>query len=289
MRQTSSCYTVGTDVGGTFTDVVAHNPDGDHVIAFKVPSSSQAPAQGVIDGLRTFTTGALVSSVIHGTTVATNAVLERRGAKTALITTRGFRDVLEIARQMRENLYDLRDHGRAEPLVPRNLRFEITERVACTGEVLKPLRLEEIPDLVAVIRAKDVESVAVCFLHSYAHPAHERAVRDELKKVLPYVSISSDINAEFREYERTNTVVLNSYLMPLVSRYLDGLVAALSEVTAAGRMHIMRSNGGMMSVAGAKESPLATVMSGPSGGVAACCFLARKLGIKHALASSPLR
>lgn len=285
MSELQSRVAVGIDVGGTFTDVVAYDPQAKNIVAFKVPSSSQVPAQGVIDGLHNvLSSGADISSIIHGTTVATNAILEQRGASTALITTRGFRDVLEIGRQVRENLYDIRDPGRPEAFVPRNLRLEITERVTHSGEVLQPLALEEVPNLIEVIRGNGVEVVAVCLLHSYAHPVHERALKAELQKTLPYVCISSDINGEFREYERTNTAVLNAYLMPLVSKYLDRLSRELAEVVAPERVHVVRSSGGMMSISAAKEVPLATVMSGPAGGVAACRYLARKLGISNAVA-----
>ncbi len=274
---------IGIDVGGTFTDVVALDPNSGRLTALKVPSTSEELARGVLDGLVQLPPQARHSTIIHGTTVATNAVLEGRGARTALITTRHFRDVLEIARQSRENMYDLLHHGRPPALVPRHLRLEISERLDHRGEVLQELALEEVPELLRVLREQQVEAVAICLLHSYANPAHERLLAEALTPHLDYVSISSDVNAEFREYERTNTVVLNAFVMPLVHRYIEHLQQQLQEAGWQGRLHIVQSNGGMISASLVKRRPLSTVMSGPAAGVAAVQYLLAQLGITEAV------
>ena len=275
--------TIGIDVGGTFTDVVALNHHSGRLTALKVPSTSGELARGVLDGLAQLPPEARQSTIIHGTTVATNAVLEGKGARTALITTRGFRDVLEIARQSREYMYDLRHHGRPAALVPRHLRLEISERLNHHGEVLQELALHEVPDLLHTLQQYQVEAVAVCLLHAYANPIHERQLAEALAPHIPYVSVSSDVNAEFREYERTNTVVLNAFVMPLVQRYIDQLQRQLHEAGWQGRLHIVQSNGGMISTALVKHRPLSTVMSGPAAGVAAVQYLLAQLELTEAV------
>ncbi len=283
MTAGQGAMSIGIDVGGTFTDVVALDHRSGVLTVLKVPSTSGELACGVLDGLEQLPSAARYSTIIHGTTVATNAVLEGKGARTALITTRGFRDVLEIGRQSREHMYDLRHHGRPSALVPRHLRFEISERLNHRGEVLQELALHEVPDLLHTLLQQQVEAVAVCLLHAYANPVHERQLAEALTAHLPYVSISSDVNAEFREYERTNTVVLNAFVMPLVQRYIDQLQRQLHEVGWKGRLHIVQSNGGMLSTALVKHRPLSTVMSGPAAGVAAVQYLLAQIGITDAV------
>lgn len=275
--------TIGIDVGGTFTDVVALEHQSGMLTALKVPSSSGELARGVLDGLRQLPPEARQSTIVHGTTVATNAVLEGKGARTALITTRHFRDILEIGRQSRETMYDLRQHGRPVALVPRHLRLEIDERLDHHGQVLQALDLQAVPDLVRTLQAQQVEAVAVCLLHAYANPTHERQLAEALTPHLPYVSISSEVNAEFREYERTNTVVLNAFVMPLVQRYIDQLQRQLQEIGWKGRLHIVQSNGGMISTPLVKRRPLSTVMSGPAAGVAAVQYLLAQVGVTEAV------
>ena len=276
-------YTIGIDVGGTFTDVVALEHSSGTLTALKVPSTSGALARGVLDGLAHLPPQALQSTIVHGTTVATNAVLEGRGARTALITTRHFRDVLEIGRQSRESMYDLRQHGRPPALVPRHLRLEISERLDHQGQVLQALALDEVPALLQTIRDEQVEAVAICLLHAYANPAHERQLAAALAPHCPYVSMSSEVNAEFREYERTNTVVLNAFVMPLVQRYIDQLQQQLQTVGWQGRLHIVQSNGGMISTTLVQRRPLSTVMSGPAAGVAAVQYLLAHISIAEAV------
>src|SRR5205809_903687 len=269
---------VGVDVGGTFTDLVAREGSG-RLRACKVPTTPANLARGVLNGLAAVRHAAGVpASVAHGTTVVTNAIVERRGARVGLVTTRGFRDVLEIARQSRLHLYDLRLPPKPEPLVERRLRLEVGERVGPDGAVLLPLALNELPAIVEALERGHVESVAVCLLHSYANPAHERALKAALAPHFAHLSVSSEINAEFREYERSSTTVLNAAVMPLASHYLDELVTALGREARGVVLHLLHSAGGMMSAEAARERPLAMAASGPAAGVAAGAHLARSLG-----------
>jgi N-methylhydantoinase A len=272
---------IGVDVGGTFTDLVAWDPSG-ATWSCKVPTTPASPASGVLAGIAALEprTGPW-ASVAHGTTLVTNAIVEGRGARVGLVTTRGFRDVLEIARQSRTHLYRLELPAKPAPLVPRRLRLEITERVGPDGAVRVPLALGEVAALVEAFKAEGIESVAVCLLHAYASPAHELALKRALAPNFPYVSVSSEINAEYREYERSCTTVLNAAVMPLATRYLDDLRARLP---ASRTLHLLHSAGGMMSVEAAKARPLAMAMSGPAAGVAAAAHTARALGIARAVA-----
>src|SRR5438445_180028 len=246
---------VGVDVGGTFTDLVAREGSG-RLRACKVPTTPANLARGVLNGLAAVRPAGLPASVAHGTTVVTNAIVERRGARVGLVATRGFRDVLEIGRMSRLHLYDL----------------------------LLPLALDELPAVVEALKREDVESVAVCLLHGYANPAHERALKAALAPHFAHLSIGSEINAEFREYERASTAVLNAAVMPLASRYLDELVAALGREAPGVVLHLLHSAGGMMSPQAARARPLAMAASGPAAGVAAAAHLARRLGLARALA-----
>jgi N-methylhydantoinase A len=275
---------VGVDVGGTFTDLVGWSPAG-RLWSCKVPTTPAEPARGVVNGLAALAPAAgRPAAIAHGTTTVTNAIVEGRGARVGLVTTRGFRDVLEIARMSRGDLYDHHRPAKPEPPVPRRLRLEVTERVAHDGTILTPLALEEIGPIVDAFRREGVESVAVCLLHAYANPAHERAVAAALAPHFPHVCVSSEINAEFREYERASTTVLNAAVMPLATRYIDGLVAALGLQAAGVPLRLLHSAGGMMSVAAAKARPLAMAASGPAAGVAAAEHVARTLGLARALA-----
>jgi N-methylhydantoinase A len=273
---------VGIDVGGTFTDLVAVDPASGTVRSRKVLTTPEAPAQGVLIGLRSLAPDA--SSIAHGTTIVTNAIVEGRQARTALVTTRGFRDVLEIARQSRQELYRLDVAPRAAPLVPRHLRFEVTERVRADGRVTVTLAGDELPALAAALRATGVEAVAVCLLHAYAHSEHEARLRAALQGQIPFVSVSHEINAEFREYERTATTALNAAVMPIADRYLADLESSLTGAGVGATLHLLQSSGGMMSAAVARRRPLAMAVSGPAGGVAASRFLAQAVGLQSAIA-----
>jgi N-methylhydantoinase A len=275
---------VGIDVGGTFTDLVACDSAG-RTTSLKVPTTPANPAGGVLDGLAAVGRAAgRCASLAHGTTLVTNAIVERRIAAVGLVTTRGFGDVLEIGRMNRPHLYRIDLPAKPEPLVPRRLRAEVTERVGPDGSVLTPLDLGEMPKLIERLRGQGVESVAICLLHAYANPAHEQALRQALAPHFPCVSVSSEINAEFREYERTCTTVLNAAVMPLAARYIDDLVARLAASTGPIPVHLLHSAGGMMSVDAARARPLTMAMSGPAAGVAAVAHLARALDLPRALA-----
>ncbi len=275
---------VGVDVGGTFTDLVAWDATG-RMSSLKVPTTPANPAGGVLNGLAAVARAVgHCASLAHGTTLVTNAIVERRLGAVGLVTTRGFRDVLEIGRMNRPHLYRIDLPAKPEPLVPRRLRAEVGERVGPDGSVLAPLDLAGMPRIVERFRREGVESVAVCLLHAYANPAHEQALRLALAPHFPYVSVSSVINAEFREYERTCTTVLNAAVMPLAARYVDDLVARLDATTGAVPLHLLHSAGGMMSVDAARARPLTMAMSGPAAGVAAAAYLARALDLPRALA-----
>jgi N-methylhydantoinase A len=273
----------GVDVGGTFTDLVVRAPSG-RLTSGKVPTTPADPSRGVVQGLAALLGDAPPASVAHGTTIVTNAIVEGRGAVVGLVTTRGFRDVLEIGRQNRLHLYDLAAPPKPPPLVTRRRRLEVTERVGPDGAVVTPLALDELDALAAALAREGVESVAVCLLHAYANPEHERRVGEALARRFAHVSVSSDVNAEFREYERTTTTVLNAAVMPLAARYVDELSRALGLDAAGGPLRLIHSAGGMMSVTAAKARPLALAASGPAAGVAAAAHVARTLGLPRALA-----
>ena len=252
---------VGIDAGGTFTDFVFF--DGKKISINKVPSTPRDPSIAVLKGLQSHPVEfSHISEIIHGTTVATNALLEREGAKTCLVTTKGFEDVIEIKRQNREKLYDLL-WSPAVPLVPSELRFGVSERTDYRGCVLACPDEAEIEEIMGKISSLGVEAIAVCFLHSYANPENERAVAAVLARLGIPITISSELVAEFREYERTSTTVLNSYLIPKVSEYMRSLSRRLKEKS----LSIMQSNGGVISAEQAAEGPAKIVLSGPAGGV----------------------
>jgi N-methylhydantoinase A len=275
---------VGVDVGGTFTDLVACDPAG-RTSALKVPTTPANPAGGLLNGLTAISRAAgRCASLAHGTTLVTNAIVERKVGAVGLVTTRGFRDVLEIGRMNRAHLYRIDLPAKPEPLVPRRLRAEVGERIGPDGSVLAPLDLGEVPAIIERFRRQGVDSVAICLLHAYANPAHEQALRRAIAAHFPYVSVSSEINAEFREYERTCTTVLNAAVMPLAARYVDDLVARLKATSGAIPIHLLHSAGGMMSVDAARARPLTMAMSGPAAGVAAAAYLARALDVPRALA-----
>jgi N-methylhydantoinase A len=278
-------YHLGIDTGGTFTDFVALEVETGALRALKVPSVPADPARAVADGLtrlrgRHAIAPAQVERFIFGTTVATNAILERKGGRTALVATRGTRDVLEIQRQWRHRLFDLALR-RPDPLVPRRWRLEADERVAADGSAVAALTDAEARRVAAEVAALGVESVAVALLFSFLAPAHERRIREALAREAPglHVSLSSDVCPEFREYERTLTTVMNAYVMPKV----NGLVARLdAELSAAGLgapLRIMQSNGGLMSSAQARAQPARTLLSGPAGGVVGAVAVAAGAGL----------
>ncbi|MGC4153295.1 MAG: hydantoinase/oxoprolinase family protein [Propionicimonas sp.] len=276
---------LGIDVGGTFTDVVAILPGGERHYR-KVSSTPADQSIGVVHGiLRTLETLGVapsdVDEIVHGTTVATNTLLERAGAPTALITTHGFRDALYIGRQNRPGLYDLYAE-RMEPLVTREFRVEVVERTLFTGEILQPLDEEELSRLVLDLQQREIKSIAVAFLHSYANRHNEERARAVIGRVAPDmpVSISSDIVPEFREFERMNTTVLNAYVQPGMRNYLSRLAGRLADAGIDAPLLIMQSSGGMMTVEAAGSRSVQTLLSGPAGGVLAAQYLADVIGDK---------
>lgn len=272
---------LGVDVGGTFTDFV-YVEDGRTRIA-KRPSTPADPGRAIVDGLREL--GWRPSEVVHGSTVATNTLLTRSGAATALITTRGFRDTLEIGRQARPDLYALHP-TRPEPLVGEALRFEVGERIAADGEVVEPLDEAGLAEVLDEIEASGVRSVAICFLFSFINPTHERRAAALARERGFSVSVSHEVLPQHREYERMSTTVANAYLAPVMSSYLNRLEDSLSEHAAVGGaigLRIMQSNGGSLSAAGAGEQAVRTVLSGPAGGVAGAFGAALAAGHERAI------
>ena len=262
---------IGVDTGGTFSDFIRID-DGIPVI-HKVLSTPENPARAVLQGLRHLCPDLDGAEIVHGSTVATNALLERKGARTALVSTRGFEDVLEIGRQTRPHLYDPFVE-KLPPLVPRRMRFGIAERLAFNGEVLEPLTPSEIERVVEQVRRSGAQSLAVCLLHAYANPAHEAAIAEAAQRLGIPVSASHRILPEFREYERCSTTVVNAYLRPVMERYLS----SLSESLQGAKLRVMRSNGGVMSAERAHQESVHTVLSGPAGGVVGAFRSAREVG-----------
>ncbi|MXY01171.1 MAG: hydantoinase/oxoprolinase family protein [Chloroflexi bacterium] len=261
---------VGVDVGGTFTDLIAFGEDGPRI--GKIPTAAPDPSIGVIQGVKDLGVTS-PDAILHGSTVATNALLERKGARVGLVTTRGFGDVLEIGRQNRPRLYEI-EPQKPEPLIPGELRFELTERTAADGAVLARPDPEELEQLAQRLVDLRVEAVAICFLHSYANPENERIVAAAFKGAgLPRVSISAEVLPEFREYERTSTVAANAYLAEPVERYLHTL-----QRDAPGPLWIVQSNGGLLTTEETAQLPVRTVLSGPAGGVTGAIWAAGASG-----------
>jgi N-methylhydantoinase A len=267
---------VGVDTGGTFTDFVLRTKNG--LRLFKLASTPADPSLAITEGLRRVAreTGARLNEieVIHGTTVGTNALLERRGARTALVTTSGFEDTLAIGRQARPALYDL-NAVRHAPLVPEDLRFGASERIAASGEVLEALDERALASLIKKLKRARVESVAVSLLFSFVNPEHERRIADALKALGVPLSVSHKILPEYREYERASTVTINAYLQPLMGAYLNRLKAR------APSLRVMQSSGGSISAGGASDEPVRTILSGPAGGVVGALRAARAIGIDN--------
>ncbi|MEU5836735.1 hydantoinase/oxoprolinase family protein [Streptomyces diacarni] len=275
---------IGIDVGGTFTDVTALDTADGRFHIHKLPSTTDDQSVAVAEGVRAILrrTGAApgdVGYLGHGTTVATNTVLESDGARTALVTTAGLRDVLEIGRQQRPDLYDL-DADKAPGLVPRSLVHTVAERMTAQGTALVPLSEEDADAVVDRIRAADPEAVAVCFLHSYRDDAHEREVVERLRAALPeaYVCASADVAPVFREYERFSTAVVNAYVGPRINRYMSRLAERIEATGVPVRPKVIGSSGGMMSLESVARHPVSTLLSGPSAGVVAASHVAGQAG-----------
>jgi len=278
-------YRLGIDVGGTFTDLVLFAEESGALVVEKVPSVPADPAEGILDGIGRILAAAgadpaQVTYVAHGTTVATNTLLQRHGARTALITTQGFRDLLEIARQRRPSLYDL-DTPKPRVLVRRKLRREVPERVVADGTVRVPLDLAAVDRVLDDLAGEDIEALAVCFLYSFLHPEHERLVVARARQRLPGVAVSAsaEVLPELREYERLSTTVANAYLLPRMGRYVRAFRARVAEVGIGASPYMNQSNGGTISVDEAARAPVRTVLSGPSAGVMGAVWLAGQVGL----------
>ncbi len=277
---------VGIDIGGTFTDIVFLTPDG-AVWTHKTLSTPSDYSQAIRHGVQALLahTGFAaehIRDVLHGTTVATNAILEGKGAKTGLITTKGFRDVLEIRRMRSNRLYDIA-WQKPKPLVPRAWRREVTERLDHRGEVLIPFDADEARREVQRLIEAGVEAIAVCFLHAYANASHKEQVGDILAQAAPHlsVSLSSQVLPEMKEYERTSTTVINAYVQPVVQRYLQAMERHLQALGVQAPLLMMQSNGGLMPAQAAREAPMHIIESGPAAGVTGALTLGRRMGIAN--------
>lgn len=279
---------IGVDVGGTFTDLCMFDDGNRSLHITKVPSVPASPDRGVINGVQrilseTNQCAEDVSFFVHGTTIATNAIIEYKGAGVGLLVTEGFRDVLQIVRQDRPKLYDyFAQH--AQPLVPRRNTFEVRERMLFDGQVKTPLDVARTRKLLRQIKkSREVEILAVCLLHAYANPAHELRLRELIAEELPgmKVSLSSEILPEIKEYERAITTVVNAYVLPTVSTYLSQLKQSLATERVASDLYIMQSSGGIMTAATAVEKSVHTVLSGPAAGALAAMWMGRKAGFEN--------
>src|SRR5262245_11529538 len=286
MRGSQMGWRIGVDIGGTFTDVALIDEESGNIGIAKVPTPTQDITEGVTSGLREGLARydippAAVSLLSHATTVVTNALLEKSGAKTGFATTRGFRDVLELRRSSRTDLYDLFQDAPAV-LVPRRWRYEITERIDAQGNVVTPLDESDIDAVIAAIREAGLDTVAVSFLFSFLNDAHERRVGERLRQALPGVGVylSCEVLPEIREFERASTTAVCAYVGPLLAGYLDRLQSAISEL-GLPRLLVMGSSGGMFDVAEALRMPAMTIESGPAAGVIAAALVGKEIGLPN--------
>ncbi len=282
-------WMIGVDVGGTFTDFFAFDDASGAVRLHKTPSTPDDPARAILSGLRDMASRARIdlgklTRLSHGTTVGTNTLIQRRGGRVGLIVTAGFRDLIEIGRQIRPRMFDLQADYPA-PLVARELRFEAQERIAADGSAVTPLSAAALDGLRAEIADKALDACAVCLLFSFRNPSHERAIRDMLAAAFPdlYLSISCEVAPEFREYERMSTTVLNAYLQPVMARYLGDLGAGVTALAPQASVGINQSSGGLMSVDRAQRFPVRTALSGPAAGVVGAIHTARLSGVPDAI------
>jgi N-methylhydantoinase A len=289
-RTSNDSYSLGIDIGGTFTDIVLYGHADARVFSHKELTTPEEPTTGAIRGIRTLlereqVEGADVSRVVHATTLFTNALIERRGVKTGLIATEGFRDTLEMRREFKYDLYDL--FIEMPPvLVPREARLEARERVRADGSIDTPLDEASVLEAGRNLVAQGIESVAICFLHAYANPVHERRARDVLRQAFPrlYVSISSEVAPQIREYERTSTTAANAYVLPIADRYLESLEARLKDLGIRCPLLMMLSNGGLTHVGEARRFPVQLLESGPAAGAIAAAYFSKRSGIGDVLA-----
>ncbi|MGH8071706.1 MAG: hydantoinase/oxoprolinase family protein [Candidatus Entotheonellia bacterium] len=282
-------YRAGVDIGGTFTDLLLLDEHTGEMIIGKILTTPGDPSVAVIHGLQALLAErhldpAAISATIHGTTLITNAIIERKGAKTGLITTQGFRDALEIGREKRYDIYDIFLEN-PEPLVPRVLRREVAERLDETGRILVPLNRMQVLDVVQDLLRHGVEALAIVLLHSFRNPAHERIIREVVESEFPSLtlSLSSDVMPEIREFERTSTTVANVYVKPIARRYLNKLRADVQQLGFRGDLYIMLSNGGITTCETASEYPIRLIESGPAAGALAASFYSQLKGLDHVI------
>jgi N-methylhydantoinase A len=279
-------YAIAVDIGGTFTDLVAFDHENHKVVYAKSPTTYDNLVEGILDCFRKAKIQPAEASLVnHGTTLVINSLIQRKGAKTALVTSKGFRDILEIARGNRPDPFDLH-YQRDEPLIPRELRLEVAERMGSKGEVITPLDVAALKRLAEEIKKLGVESVGIFFMNSYINPAHEEAAAETLKELLPdvYVTFSTDLTREWYEYERCSTVATNAYVGPQVSTYIRQLDQDLKQQGFGGSLFMMGSNGGLLSAERTCRQPIGLVESGPIGGCIGAGAYAEKLGFKNVVA-----
>jgi len=277
---------IGVDTGGTFTDVVLIDDRSSQWWLCKLPSTPGDPSIAIVDGIREIISQSDVDRdgvavIEHGTTVATNAIIEHKVPPSGMVTTRGFRDILELARQRRPDVFDL-DIPKPQPFAPRDLRKEVTERTTFDGGVLAELDAAEVESAIDELVAAGVASTAICLIHSYANAAHEQAIKEVIRRREPrmFVCASSDVLPEFREYERFSATMLNAALLPIMATYLRKLESRIKSANLSVTLHVMQSNGGLMGVEAAAERPISTVFSGPSAGVVGAARVAQTAGYK---------
>lgn len=282
-------HALGIDIGGTFTDLVVYDRSTGRIAKGKELTTPDDPSRGVLTGLRKLLDGGIAPDslyrIVHATTLFTNALIERKGARTGLITTEGFRDVLEIGRERKYELYDL-FIAMPKPLAPRDLRMEVTERIGPDGAVITPLDENDLLEKVQALIDRGAEAVAIVFLHSYANPAHEDQALDAIERAFPdlIVTASHDVAPEIREYDRTSTTVTNAYVKPLAHTYVDRLVAQTKELGIGAPYFMMLSNGGLTHIAEAKRTPVQLLESGPAAGALVAAHFGAQAGIANILA-----
>ncbi len=280
---------LGIDIGGTFTDLVLYRSDTQLLQFAKTLTTYPDPTVGIFNGIKELKDQfnldvTNLDKIVHGTTLVTNAIIERKGCKTAFVTTKGFEDVLEIGRELRYDIYDL-FLTMPKPLVPRNLRFGIEERISSSGDVLIPLNQSQLSELAQSITAQNVEAISVCLLNSYANTSHEKQVGQFFNEEFPklYVSLSSEIMPEIREYERSSATAMNAYVQPLTDQYLEKLKVNLIKDGFSGKLLIMNSSGRLTTIDGARKSPIQLLESGPAGGSMSGVYFGKQTGNNNLL------
>jgi N-methylhydantoinase A len=288
-RQASRRYRIGVDIGGTFTDLVMFDTQARMLVNEKVPTTPDDPSRGVLNGIglllqKSGVQAGEVDAVIHGTTLVANALIERKGVRTALVTTDGFRDVLQIGREWRYDIYDI-GLKPVDSLIERSARYEVRERMGPEGDTLVPLDERQMEAIAQQLAAGDYEAVAVCFLHAYRFPAHEQRAKAILEKHLPHttVCISSEVMPELGEYERSATAVCNAYVQPLFRKYIAGLIDGMRAMGIERELFLMQSDGGTVHYTTAMQYPIRLVQSGPAGGVQATSLIGHLAGAENVL------